>query len=384
MAYPPFFSLQKTETNSYNVRLDSEHPLFKAHFPNFPILPGSCTSNIIRAAAESELGFPLKIVHVTQMKFVKPIFPNGDIYNLTLSITGKEDVWVVKATISSANQPHCKAQLSFSRSGEELQTTTDAQPDIAKEVRSYLKENKIALLIPTYNNDQTIASVVKEASTYCDDVIVVNDGSTDKTSTLLSEFSSQIHLIDYMPNKGKGHALKKGFEKAKDLRLEAVITLDSDGQHKLTDLPLFVDAHRKEPEAMIIGSRSFDNPNMPSKNSFANRFSNFWFTLQTGLNLPDTQTGYRLYPLKKIGFITPFNQRYEAELELLVRCAWKLVPFRSININVYYPPKEERISHFRPGKDFLRISLLNTALCILAVVYGYPSMLIRNILKKIK
>lgn len=69
------------------------------------------------------------------------------------------------------------------------------------------------------------------------------------------------------------------------LQLEAAITLDSDGQHKLTDLPLFVEAHKKNPDALIIGSRSFDNPNMPSKNSFANRFSNFWFSLQTWKNL---------------------------------------------------------------------------------------------------
>lgn len=251
-------------------------------------------------------------------------------------------------------------------------------------VKNYLKEQKIALIIPTYNNDQTIASVVREAIGYCEDVIVVNDGSTDQTDQLLAEFSQHIHYVNYTPNKGKGHALKKGFEMVEKLQLEAAITLDSDGQHKLTDLPLFVEAHKKNPDALIIGSRSFDNPNMPSKNSFANRFSNFWFTLQTWKNLPDTQTGYRLYPLKSIGFITPFNQRYEAELELLVRCAWKLVPFCSININVYYPPKEERVSHFRPGKDFLRISLLNTLLCLLAIVYGYPSMLIRTLIKKFK
>lgn len=253
-----------------------------------------------------------------------------------------------------------------------------------EDVKNYLKENKIALLIPTYNNAQTLESVIAEAMQYSETVILVNDGSTDETDEILSRWREKLQLVSYTPNKGKGNALKEGFLKAKALGIESVVTLDSDGQHKLSDLPLFVEAHKENSEAFIIGSRSFDNPNMPSGNNFANRFSNFWFHIQTLQKLPDTQTGYRLYPLKNIGFITPFNKRYEAELEILVRCAWKLVPLKPISIHVYYPPKEERVSHFRPGKDFFRISVLNTFLCLLAIVYGYPSMAIRWMVRKLK
>ena len=253
-----------------------------------------------------------------------------------------------------------------------------------EDVKNYLKENKIALLIPTYNNAQTLESVIAEAVQYSETVILVNDGSTDETDEILSRWKEKLQLVSYTPNKGKGNALKEGFLKAKALGIESVITLDSDGQHKLSDLPLFVEAHKENSEAFIIGSRLFDNPNMPSGNNFANRFSNFWFHIQTLQKLPDTQTGYRLYPLKNIGFITPFNKRYEAELEILVRCAWKLVPLKPISIHVYYPPKEERVSHFRPGKDFFRISVLNTFLCLLAIVYGYPSMAIRWMVRKLK
>ncbi len=253
-----------------------------------------------------------------------------------------------------------------------------------EDVKNYLKENKIALLIPTYNNAQTLESVIAEAMQYSETVILVNDGSTDETDEILSRWKEKLQLVSYTPNKGKGNALKEGFLKAKALGIESVITLDSDGQHKFSDLPLFVEAHKENSEAFIIGSRSFDNPNMPSGNNFANRFSNFWFHIQTLQKLPDTQTGYRLYPLKNIGFITPFNKRYEAELEILVRCAWKLVPLKPISIHVYYPPKEERVSHFRPGKDFFRISVLNTFLCLLAIVYGYPSMAIRWMVRKFK
>lgn len=253
-----------------------------------------------------------------------------------------------------------------------------------EEIKEYLRNNRIGLLVPTYNNDQTLETVIEEAYDYCDDLLVVDDGSTDKTKEILSRWKGKIHIVSYTTNKGKGNAIKEGFLYAKNIGLRSLISLDSDGQHKLTDLPIFVDAHKKNPNALLIGSRSFDNPNMPNQNTFANKFSNFWFTVQTAHNLPDTQTGYRLYPIAEMNYMTPFNKRYEAELELLVRCAWKTLPIVSIPINVYYPPIEERVSHFRPGKDFFRISVLNTVLCVFAIIYGYPSMIIRTIFKKLK
>jgi hypothetical protein len=120
---------------------------------------------------------------------------------------------------------------------------------------------------------------------------------------------------------------------------------------------------------------------MPSGNNFANKFSNFWFTAQTGRRLKDTQNGFRLYPLAAMKGMRPLTSRFEAELELLVRAAWKGIPIRPVPVNVFYPPKDERVSHFRPGKDFLRISLLNTCLTILAILYGYPSILWHKLFK---
>jgi hypothetical protein len=156
------------------------------------------------------------------------------------------------------------------------------------------------------------------------------------------------------------------------------VTMDADGQHLATDIATLVQTAGKHPEALIIGARKFDNPNMPRGNIFANNFSNFWFMVQTGKRLSDTQTGFRVYPLQKIGKMRLFTSRYEAELEMLVRSAWRGIPIVPQPVNVYYPPMDERLSHFRGGKDFFRISVLNTVLCFFAVVYGYPSMLIRR------
>lgn len=250
----------------------------------------------------------------------------------------------------------------------------------AEETKTIFSERRVGVLIPAYNNEKSVVQVVESVLPFCEDVIVVNDGSTDQTETLLKALPAAVHVVSYLPNRGKGFALRSGFDKAEELGLSAVVTMDSDGQHFATDLPLFAEAYRTNEGALIVGSRSFLNPNMPQKNSFANKFSNFWFALQTAHRLPDTQTGYRLYPLRRMKGMRPFCNRYEGELELLVRSAWRAIPLKSISINVFYPAPEERVTHFRPTIDFARISLLNTVLCVLAVVYGYPSMLIRKML----
>lgn len=246
------------------------------------------------------------------------------------------------------------------------------------------KELKICVLIPTYNNEKHVLKVVDSVLEYIQDIIVVNDGSTDSTLSLLSTYSSKIHIISYSENKGKGYAIQRGFREAVQLGFDYALTIDSDGQHYASDIPKFIETISKHPDSLLIGSRILNQENMPQKNTFANKFSNFWFTVQTGKRLPDTQTGFRLYPLKRIRKIHFFTNRYETELEILVRCAWKNINLIPIAINVFYAAKNERITHFRPFKDFARISILNTVFSILAFIYGYPSIFYHRFLKRSK
>jgi 1-acyl-sn-glycerol-3-phosphate acyltransferase len=201
-------------------------------------------------------------------------------------------------------------------------------------------------------------------------VIVVNDGSTDDTSEILTTLPSTTTVVSYAKNKGKGHALVEGFRKAKELGFTHAVTMDADGQHFADDIPLLVKAMKKNPDAIIVGSRNLTEENMPPQNTFANRFSNFWFRLQTGIDLPDTQSGFRLYPLASLKGLSLITSRYEAELELMVFAAWAGVSVLSVPVRVYYPPAEERVSHFRPVYDFFRISVLNTVLCIGALLHA--------------
>ena len=142
-------------------------------------------------------------------------------------------------------------------------------------------------------------------------------------------------------------------------------------------------SHGRQPSFLIPeDSRNIAAENMPASNTFANKFSNFWFQVQTLQFLPDTQSGYRLYPLRRMGSLWWMTSRYEAELEMLVFAAWHGIKLIPIPISVYYPPANERVSHFRPKIDFLRISIVNTVLCVLAIVYGGPRMLISRLVNK--
>jgi len=130
-----------------------------------------------------------------------------------------------------------------------------------------------------------------------------------------------------------------------------------------------------------MGSRDMDQPGVPGKSSFGNKFSNFWFKFETGITLPDTQTGYRLYPLEEISKIKLFTRRFETEIEVLVKLAWRGVPIVPVKIDVIYD-KDERVSHFRPIRDFTRISILNTWFVILTLLYYLPKRLIGRVKKK--
>ncbi len=250
-------------------------------------------------------------------------------------------------------------------------------------IKEQMQHLNICVIIPTYNNERTIGKVIGDCLQWTDSVIVVNDGSTDATTGILYSYSNKgVKTIDNKTNKGKGKALKTAFEYAFSRGFKYAITIDADGQHYASDIPKFVNVIKNIPNALVIGSRNLKANGMPSENTFANKFSNFWFMVQTLQRIPDTQTGFRLYPLERMGTMWWLTSRYEAELEMLVFAAWHGIKLIPIPIKVYYPPIKERVSHFRPVVDFVRISLLNTILCFLAVIYGGPRMFVNKILRK--
>ncbi|MGB7396131.1 MAG: DUF2062 domain-containing protein [Pricia sp.] len=245
-----------------------------------------------------------------------------------------------------------------------------------------MQQLNCCVLIPTYNNAGTLARVLDDVLRQTDDVIVINDGATDGTAEILGKYP-EIHQIHLPKNRGKGHALKTGFEHALNSGFDFAITIDSDGQHFPEDIPVFLNALQTEAtkNVLYIGSRNMRQHDVPGKSSFGNRFSNFWFWFETGTWLEDTQCGFRLYPLKEIAKLRLHTPKFEFEIEVIVKAAWNGTLVKNLPVKIAYD-QTERVSHFRTVPDFARISVLNTFFVIATVFYIKPRDFFRRIKKK--
>jgi len=251
-----------------------------------------------------------------------------------------------------------------------------------QEIRQKIADLGCCVIIPTYNNEKTLEGVIRGVQSLTGNIIVVNDGSTDSTTEILSRIP-EVEQISSGVNCGKGRALQKGFALAVGKGFRYAITIDSDGQHKPADIPKFVELIDKEPDSLIVGARNMDDPAVPGSSRFGHRFSIFWFRIETGLKIPDVQTGFRLYPLEQISETGKFyTGKYEFEVEVLVRLAWRGVKILSVPIEVNYAPKEGRVSHFRKGPDFTRTSILNAILVFMALLWVRPFMFAKGLKKK--
>ncbi len=228
----------------------------------------------------------------------------------------------------------------------------------------------VAVVIPVFNNEKTIESVVRGAREQCGNVIVVNDGSTDRTGAILKTIKT-VHLIGFEHNRGKGAALAAGFDEARVRGFTHVITLDADGQHYPKDIALFLQAVKQAPDTLWIGNRTipFQQSSQPSRSRFGRSFGNFWYKFNTGVHIHDTQCGFRAYPLEPLSKLRLSGVRYEYEQEALIKAAWNGVPVKEIDIHLFYEPSATRVSHFRPILDFARISRVNASAAFIRTMF---------------
>lgn len=268
--------------------------------------------------------------------------------------------------------------MIFHRDNNKLKTV----PTVTTSTTEIMGRLKCCVIIPTYNNQGTLKKVLEGVLEYTKDIIVVNDGSTDGTAQILSGFP-QIRQIHFPVNQGKGLALRKGFGLADELGFRFALTIDSDGQHFPDDIPVLIHAldEEKNKRVLFIGARNMGQEDVPRKSSFGNRFSNFWFWVETGIRLQDTQSGYRLYPISELREIRLFTTKFELEIEVIVKAAWNGIQVKNVPVKVSYNAVD-RVSHFRPFTDFARISLLNTYLVLLTICYIFPRDLIGKLKKK--
>ncbi|WP_092224122.1 DUF2062 domain-containing protein [Desulforhopalus singaporensis] len=224
-------------------------------------------------------------------------------------------------------------------------------------------KQSVLLVIPLYNHAETVRKVIKQALETGYPVLVVDDGSTDGGMKKLD--GVDIHRLQHKENLGKGAALKDALAFAKEQGFEAIVTIDADGQHDPRLARCLVEEAGRGPwPAIVIGARRMEQETVPCSSLFGRSFSNFWVRLECGLDLPDTQSGMRLYPVREMVMTNLKRNRYDFEIEALVKAAWAGVDVRSVDVPVHYPPPEERVSHFHKLIDNLRLTLLHSGLVL--------------------
>lgn len=380
-----FFTLEAGEKNgnsaTYRCRIHPEAPVFKAHFPGFPVLPGVLTLKMVVDAINASQFFStqtLTVQSIGNAKYLAVVNPQE---------TQEVEISVALKAEKNADEPAVFQFKATVQNGETRFATFSFSCTAANFITVGVEENEVCAVIPTYQNAKTLLKVVADVHRVVDTVFVVDDGSNDGTAALLDKATGNERpekVLTHPKNCGKGAALKTGLTYARQQGFRYAVTVDADGQHRADDIPALLKAVEEEPDALAIGSRGLQHENMPAKSTFANRFSNFWFALQTLQRLPDTQSGLRVYPLQRLHGLRWMSARYEAELTLLVFSAWAGVKLLPVPVSVYYPPRDQRVTHFRPGRDFTRISVLNTLLCFLMVVYGWPRIFCRQIARGVK
>jgi len=219
-------------------------------------------------------------------------------------------------------------------------------------------------VIPVYNHPDTVARVVRGALAVGPPVIVVDDGSTDRTAGEIRSAPGAT-VVTHAANRGKGAALLTGFQAAADLGARYAVTLDADGQHDPAQAPSLMRAAAAGGRVLVLGCREgMDDPAIPWTSRFGRKFSNFWVWAAGGPRLSDTQSGYRVYPIPETLRLGTRARRFAFEVEVLVLARRRGIPVIQAPVTVDYRPGGKRISHFRPFVDFWRNAHTFTRLLI--------------------
>ncbi len=219
----------------------------------------------------------------------------------------------------------------------------------------------VCVVIPVYNSPY-IMEVIEDVLSYGYKVIVVDDGSDIRVDV----GSLDVELVTHNLNMGKGEAILSGAKKAKELGYEFFVTMDADKQHISSQIVKMLDVYKHN--HIVIGSRNFENENVPNSSKFGRKFSNFWVNLETFRTFKDTQSGFRIYPVSILE-LNISNRRFDFEIEVIVLHCYRNGPCVDVDIECYYPPKDERISHFNKVKDNARLSLVHSKLIIQRFIF---------------
>ena len=215
---------------------------------------------------------------------------------------------------------------------------------------------KPCVLIPCYDHGEPLRAVLEAIALYELPCLVVDDGSGAETQARLEAIGRELPFVRVhrLPeNRGKGAAMREGFLWAASLGYTHAVTLDADGQHEVATIPLFLEAMRKDPEALVLGEPVFDE-SAPRSRIWARQLSRIAVWIATlSFEIRDPLCGMRGIPLQgalRVMRETHVGPRMEFDPEFAVRCVFLGMPIRNIPVRVVYPPNG--LSHFDVGRDF--------------------------------
>jgi glycosyltransferase involved in cell wall biosynthesis len=209
------------------------------------------------------------------------------------------------------------------------------------------------VIIPALNAERSIGAIIRDCKLVNDDVLVVDDGSTDRTAEAAREAGAQV--VSHPVNRGKGAALKTGFAYALEHGFEVVITLDADGQHLPAEIPKFFAARGETGADLIIGGRAHLFGQMLPRRRFANRFSARCIAFASNTNVTDSQSGFRLYSAQLLRAIRLRSDGFDMESEVIVQAGQRGFKIMSIPIDLGFVDGQST-SHYKPLMDSIRIA----------------------------
>ena len=215
---------------------------------------------------------------------------------------------------------------------------------------------KTAVLLPVYNPDEKFLHLVEELNKRGFKVVAVNDGSLERCDEFFKRAERYADVIGYKENKGKGYALKRGFEYIGNNladEVDYIVTADSDGQHAIEDIERVAKLTRKT-DGIVLGMRDLSEK-IPIKSRIGNDMSKIVYTIVTGVYLRDNQSGLRGFPVRLCMWLQDIpGNKYEFELNVLATAHKEGMKVTGIDIKTIYENNNKN-THFRPIKDTIRI-----------------------------
>lgn len=212
------------------------------------------------------------------------------------------------------------------------------------------------VIVPAFQAEETIAAVLADIDACLPElagrVIVVDDGSTDGTARAAGAAGAEV--ISHWKNRGKGVALRTALEAARARGFSVALTLDADAQHPASEARRVLFG-ADDPRALVLGVRDLARDGAPPKNRASNAISNFFLSRFAQRPLRDTQCGLRRYPVGETLALDARGARYDFEAEVLLRACRAGLPVVEVDVGVFYPPEEQRKTHFHVVRDPARI-----------------------------